>query len=112
MAQAQKNSHYVIHYRDPKTAEVLQLKARSISDSTLGLGFVSVSDFIFDSSTLVIKPAEEQLQKRLENVKTLHLSIYSILSVEEVGQKKLTFKKDRSNLVALPNQTNPGQPTK
>lgn len=105
MAQSKKDSHYVIHYRDPKSNEILQLKARHIQDSTLGLGFVSVSDFIFDSQGLVIKPADEQLRKRLEFVKSLHLSIYSILSVEEVGDKKLTFKKDRSNLIALPNDS-------
>src|SRR4051812_12860689 len=101
MAQKEKDSHYVVHYRDPKTGEILQLKAQSIHDSTLGLGFVCVSEFLFDSGGLVIKPAEEQLQKRLEFVRSLHLSIYSIVSIEEVGDKKLSFQKDRSNLLVL-----------
>jgi hypothetical protein len=36
-------------------------------------------------------------------VKTLHLSIYSIISIQEVGMehKGLYFKKDKSNLVVL-----------
>ncbi|MEK6554852.1 MAG: DUF1820 family protein [Bdellovibrionota bacterium] len=96
------NSYYVIHYRDPQSGENIDLKARQIGDSTLGLSFVSVSDFVFDSSTLVIKPSEDQLRKRLENVKSLHLSIYTILSIEEVGVTKLKFKNDRSNLVSFP----------
>lgn len=112
MAQNQKDSHYVINYRDPKSNEIVQIRARKIRDSSLGLSFVEVSDFLFDSGGLVIKPAEEQLRKRLEFVKSLHLSIYSILSVEEVGDIKLTFKTDRSNLVALPLDTSPPRPTK
>jgi hypothetical protein len=102
MATASKDSYYVIHYRDPKSSEILQLKANDIQDSTLGLGFVKVSQFIFDNSSLVIKPAEEQLKKRLEMVKSIHLSIYSIVSIEEVGHKVLAFKKDRTNLITFP----------
>lgn len=97
-----QSSYYLIHYRDPQSGENVNLKARQISDSNLGLSFISVSDFLFDSSTLVIKPSEEHLRKRLENVKSLHLSIYTILSIEEVGLTKMKFKNDRSNLVSLP----------
>lgn len=100
-----KDSFYVIHYREPKSNEILQLKAKSISDSSLGLSFICASDFIFDTNGLVIKPAEDQLRKRLEDVKALHLSIYSIVSIEEVGNSKLTFKKDRSKLIAFPSST-------
>ena len=102
-----QNSYYVIHYREPRTGENVTLKARQIHDSSLGLSFVCVSDFIFESEGLVIKPSEEQLRKRLENVKSLHLSIYSLLSIEEVGINKLKFKNDRSNLVALPTNPSP-----
>jgi hypothetical protein len=111
MAQPKKDSHYVINYREPKSNEIVQLRARKINDSTLGLSFIEVSDFLFDSSGLVIKPTEEQLRKRLEFVRSLHLSIYSILSIEEVGDKKLSFKKDRSNLVALPTEPTPPRST-
>lgn len=101
MAQSKKDSFYVINYRDPQTGENLRLQAQAVSDSTLGLGFIKVSEFIFDSSGLVIKPAEDQLRKRLEFVKALHLSIHSILSIEETGNRTLKFKTDRSNLVSL-----------
>ena len=42
-------------------------------------------------------------RRRFEGVKTLHLSIYHIISIEEVGlaHKGLKFKKDKSHLVVL-----------
>lgn len=100
---------YIINYKDPKDNKTVALKAGKVSDSSLGLSFISVSDFIFDSGTLVVNPAEEDLKRRFEHVKTLHLSIYTILSIEEVGpdHNGLKFKKDKSNLVVL----NTSQPT-
>jgi len=102
------DSYFVITYRDPRDGSIVTLKARTIRDSTLGLSFISISDFIFDLDGIVVNPVEEQLRVRFENVRSLHLSIYSIISIEEVGmkQKGLTFKKDRSNLIALPTTNN------
>lgn len=95
---------YLISYRDPKDGSVQSLKAKSISDSTLGLSFIAISQFIFGSSSILVDPEEESLKKRFENIKTLHLSIYSILSIAEMGAEtpKLAFKNDKSNLVVLP----------
>lgn len=100
------NTYYVVHYRDPKDGKILELKAYRIEDSSLGLSFIKISDFIFDTNQLVVKPSEEQLQKRFEKVKSLHLSIYSVISIEELGatHKGLKFRKDRSNLVAFPKE--------
>ena len=100
----QDRTHFVVTYRDPKEGKIMELRCGSIRDSSLGLSFVSISDFIFDTSRLVVKPEEEQLKKRFENVKALHLSIYSIISIEEVGEehKGLSFQNDKSNLVVLP----------
>lgn len=94
---------YHIYFRDPKNNEMVFLRARKVEDSSLGLSFISISDFVWDNSTLVIKPTEDHLRKRLEGVRSLHLSIYSILSIEEMSAEKLSFKKDRSNLVSFPN---------
>ncbi len=100
---AAKN-HYVVHYRNPADGKTVSLKARTIRDSSLGLTFVAISDFILKSDSLVVNPEEEAQQKRFESIKTLHISIYHIISIEEVGTSPdgLTFKKDRSNLVMLP----------
>ena len=97
---------FVVHYRDPKDGNILSLKAKKIFDSPLGMSFVCISDFVFETSSLVVKPAEEHLKKRLEDVKNLHLSIYSIISIEEVGYKHsgLKFKTDKSNLLVLPKE--------
>mgnify|MGYP000601082022 CR=1 FL=1 len=82
--------------------KIVSLNARSVKDSSLGLSFVSISDFVFESNRLVIKPSQEQLQKKLENTKSLHISIYSIISIEELSENKLEFNNDRSKLFVLP----------
>lgn len=97
-------THFVVSYRDSESGKVVELRANKVEDSGLGLSFVAISDFIFESSSLVVDPAAEDLKRRLENVKTLHLSLYCILSIQEVGHKNrgLQFKQAKSNLVILP----------
>jgi hypothetical protein len=82
-----------------------------VTDSSLGLSFIAVSGFVFSSSTLVVNPEEEDLKRRLGNVKTLHLSIYTVISIEEIGtsHKGLQFKKDKSNLLVLPGTVQPAK---
>jgi len=103
MPRKKKKTYYVITYREAIEGKVVALKAKTVTDSTLGLSFVAISDFIFDTKSLVINPEEEDQKKHFEGVKTLHISIYSIISIEEVGpeHKGLSFKKDKSNLVVL-----------
>ncbi len=107
--KAKDKTHYVITYRDPKDNKIVNLKAGSVTDSSLGLSFIAISDFIFSSSMLVVNPEEEDLKRRLTDVKTLHISIYTIISIEEVGpaHRGLHFKKDRSNLLVLPGTVQP-----
>jgi hypothetical protein len=102
-------SYFLIHYRDPKDGKITALKARRIEDSNLGLGFVRISDFFFDTDSIVVQPTEVQLEKQFANVRSLHLSIYSIVSVEELGEKHtgLKFKKNKSNLLTFPNGEQP-----
>jgi hypothetical protein len=103
MAVKKDESHFIINFRDPKDGKIASLKARSIQDSRLGLSFVAISEFVFDESTLVANPTEEAMKKRYAQTKSLHLSIYSIVSIEEVGQKNrgLKFKKNKSNVIVL-----------
>ena len=96
---------FVVTYRNPEDSKITSLRARTIKDSNLGLSFVAISDLIFDTSkTLVIDPREEKLRQRYEHTKSLHLSIYNIVSIEEVGKDHpgLYFKQDRANLVVFP----------
>jgi hypothetical protein len=103
MAKKKEQTFYLISYRDAKDAKVLTLKAQTVTDSSLGLSFVAISDFVFDTKSVVINPEEEDQKRQFEGVKTLHLSIYTIISIEEVGEnhRGLKFKKDKSNLVIL-----------
>lgn len=107
------DSCFIITYRDPKEEKIIQLKAKTIADSSLGLGFVTISDFVFSTGNMVLNPAEEQLKNRFKDVRALHVSIYTILSVEEVGpnHKGLSFEKDKSNLVVLGPTSNSNNPT-
>jgi hypothetical protein len=110
MAKKKEETFFLITYRDAKDAKVLTLKAKTVTDSSLGLSFVAISDFVFDTQSVVINPEEEDQKRQFEGVKTLHLSIYAIISIEEVGEnhKGLKFKKDKSNLVVLsPEQSSP-----
>lgn len=104
MPKKKTEGHFLVTYRDPLTEKVAELKARQVEDSSLGLSFVRLSDFVFDTQALVVKPDEEALEKRYEHVRSLHLSIYAILSIAEVGAgaTALRFQKDKSNLVVLP----------
>lgn len=105
--------YFVVTYKDAKEDKILECKAKTIKDSSLGLSFISISDFVFtNKNSVVVDPSEEYLQKRLENVKSLHLSIYSIVSIEEVGMshKGLHFEKDRSNLVVLNSSSSKSSP--
>lgn len=97
-------THFIVSYRDPLDSKLVELCANKVEDSELGLSFVAVSEFIFEDRSLVVDPAAEDLKRTFENVKTLHLSLYSILSIQEVGRKNrgLQFKQAKSNLVVLP----------
>ena len=112
MASKKKDTCFIITYRDPVSEKQLSIKAGTVADSTLGLSFIAVSDFIFEQNPLVVNPQEEDIKRRFEDVKTLHLSMYTVLSIEEIGaqHKGLQFKKDKSNLLVLPE--NKGSPQK
>jgi len=51
----------------------------------------------------VFDPNEEALAKRFEGVRRLHLNLYAILAIEEVGVDNtgLSFDSDRSNVLML-----------
>lgn len=104
MEKRAPKTHFIVSYRDAESGKVVELRANRVEDSSLGLSFVAVSDFLFESNTLVVDPTAEDLKRRLQDVKTLHLSLYSILSIQEVGHKNrgLQFKQSKSNLVILP----------
>ncbi len=106
MAKKTEKTYYLVHYRDPRNGSHLSIKAKKIGDSSLGLSFVALSNFVFETSSILVNPDEEARKLEFENVKTYHLSIYSILSISEIGEHKgsLKFEKDKSNLLILNNE--------
>ncbi len=96
-------TYYAVTFRDAQSGETTTLKARAVGDSSLGLGFICVSDFVFDTSSGVVNPTEEALAKRFERVERLHLQVYAVLAIEEIGEDHagLSFDSDRSSLVLL-----------
>lgn len=98
---------YFVNYRDPKDGSSKSIKARKIEDSPLGLIFIAISDFVFESNSVLINPDEEARKLEFEKIKTLHLSIYSIQSISEMGnhEKCLSFKNDRSHILVLNQET-------
>ncbi len=103
------STFFLVTYRDPKDGSSIEVKVKKIEDSSLGLSFVKLSEFIFETGSAIVQPTEEQLKKRFENVKSLHLNVYSILAIEELGMNHigLKFRKDKSNLLSFPSDLNP-----
>ncbi len=111
MTDKKKDTFFIITYRDPVSEKQVSIKAGTVTDSSLGLSFIAISDFVFENSALVVNPQEEDMKRRFAEVKTLHLSIYTVLSIEEVGPQHagLRFKKDKSKLLVLPGSSAPAQ---
>jgi len=63
-------THFVVSYRDPLDSKLVELRANKVQDSELGLSFVSISDFVFESRSTVVDPAAEDLKRKFEDVKT------------------------------------------
>jgi hypothetical protein len=97
----------VVTYRDPegnpKEGAVSTIKVRTVADSELGPSFICLSDFVWASSRLA-NPAEDALKARFADTRRLHLSVFMILSIAELGPDHpgLDLEADRSNLVVLP----------
>jgi hypothetical protein len=101
--------HYEITYKSPEDGQPTTLRARTVGDSELGVGFVCVEDFVFDTRSRLLNPAEESLKKKLEHVRRLHLNVFTIQVVAEVGldHPGLQLAADRPNLVVLPPRETP-----
>ena len=108
MKNQESPTYYIVTYRDPKDGKTVNLKAKTIKDSNLGLSFIFVSDFILkgQGSSKIIDPNEEKLRNQLKDTKGLHLSIYSIIMIEEVGSNHdgLHFENDKGKILVLPSE--------
>ena len=100
--RSEQETYFVVTYRNPdKPGENITVRVRKIEDSSLGLAFVALSDFVFHSNSSLLNPQDEYAKKRFQKTKSLHLSIYSIISVEELGDDNqgLQLADDKSKLL-------------
>lgn len=97
------SSIFVVTYRNPeKPNETIEVRVRNVEDSALGPAFISLSDFVFGTSTGLINPRDEYAKKRFVKTKTLHLSIYNVVTIEEVGDENPGLKLAPKEGVVLP----------
>lgn len=101
-----EKTYFLVSFRDLENineGKNITLKVKEIKDSSLGLGFISISGFIFERVGPIVDPTLDRLKSRYENTKGLHLSIHQILSIEEVGAEHtgLKFLNDKSNLLVM-----------
>jgi hypothetical protein len=100
-----------VTFRTPDEGQLSTLKVREVGDSDLGPGFVCISGFVFDTGSVLLNPTEDALARRYENVRRLHLNVFAIQSIAEIGVEHpgLKLDQDRSNLVVLPTPTRPAE---
>jgi hypothetical protein len=98
----------VVTYRTPEEG-IATLRVRRVEDSELGPAFVCLSEFVFDTGSRIANPAEEQLARRFESTRRLHLNLFAIQSIAEVGvdHPGLKLDPDRPNVVVLPSPVRP-----
>ena len=97
------SSIFIVTYRNPeKSDETIEVRVRNVEDSVLGTAFISLSNFVFGSPTGLINPRDEYAKNRFSNTKTLHLSIYNVVTIEEVGDENPGLKLARKEGIVLP----------
>ncbi|MDX1556828.1 MAG: DUF1820 family protein [Xanthomonadales bacterium] len=85
--------------------KVYELFARGVTSSGLW-GFIEVSDLVFESNEgVVVDPTEEKMRDEFAGARVLHLSIQSVLRVEEVekrGQCLIREQKSGEKVTPFP----------
>jgi hypothetical protein len=79
------DSLYRVTFSDPVTRQMVTLRLHEISDSGLGPLFVRLGRFVFDQDSGIINPINEQLAKRYEETKALHVNRMAISQIEELS---------------------------
>lgn len=95
------NARYRVTFRSPDDGETQTLRCEEVGDSPLGLGFVTVSGFDFETSSLIVDPRAQQLEQRFSDVRRLHLHLHAVLCIEELSDEVLELQGDRSKLIVL-----------
>lgn len=94
--------------------QLVELYAHGVSQSSL-MGFIEVSEMIFDTKTdILIDPSEEKIKAEFGDVKSTYLPIQSILRIDEVektGANKIRplgeMDKSTASITPFPYSSSP-----
>ena len=91
---AEKKLYKVVFLNGGK---VYELFSEAVASSGLW-GFLEVSGLVFDTSDgVVVDPTEEKMRQEFEHASVLHLTIQSVLRVEEVEKRGQCLIRDRES---------------
>jgi len=67
--------------------EIFEVYARSVSQGGL-FGFIEIEEFVFGASTtVVIDPSQERLEKEFSGVKRSYIPMHSVVRIDEVEKE-------------------------
>lgn len=66
--------------------ELFEVYVRKIYPSDM-FGFITLEEFDFNDSGLVVDPSEERLKSEFENVERCYIPMHNIVRVDEVRKK-------------------------
>ena len=100
---------FAVTFRN-ESGDIVTLKARTVEDSSLGPSFLCIRDFLFAEGRIV-DPAQERLQRRYADTRRLHVNVFGVQAIEEIGVENpgLTLAQDRSRLILLPGPDGAGR---
>ena len=85
--------------------KVIEIFARQVSHSSL-MGFVEVEELVFgETSSLVVDPSEERLQREFEGVQRTFIPVHAVVRIDQVekeGTAKITDGQDGDNVRSFP----------
>ena len=96
--------------------QLIELYAHGVSQSSM-MGFIEISDLIFDNKTeMLIDPAEEKLKAEFGGVKCTYIPMHAIIRIDEVekqGVNKIrplqTNEKSNNPVSPFPFTSSPGK---
>lgn len=104
-----EKTHYIVTFREPGEERATRLRVQIVEDSPLGPAFLTVSGLLFGyGSRTLVDPVEEALQRRFKDVVRLHLQLYNVVSIEEVGDGNPGLSTDVDRSKVIPLQPPPG----
>ena len=95
MKNQESPTYYKVTYRDPKDGKTVDLKAKTIKDSNLGLSFIFVSDFILSHEMSFFITAKDNIILDKVIHENIHHEIIPTLN------DRISFINDFKSLISI-----------